>query len=173
MKKPLLVFHKLPSRSLARPISEEKVTNATNKLLNGKAPGADAIPGELFKNSGLNLTITLTEYHKNMFSRNSRIHHNFICTKQKETNAVALIIVAFPYSQWQNPGVCVAEQLPDSECRLPEECDTTDMVFAAHQLQEKCQEQHCDRYTTFVDLLEAFDTVRWPVENNGEVWLFR
>ena len=34
------------------------------------------------------------------------------------------------------------------------------MIFAARQLQEKCQEQRCDLYTTFVDLTKAFDTVR-------------
>ena len=33
------------------------------------------------------------------------------------------------------------------------------MIFAARQLQEKCQEQHRDLYTTFVDLTKAFDTV--------------
>lgn len=33
------------------------------------------------------------------------------------------------------------------------------MVFAARQLQEKCQEQYQDLYTTFVDLTKAFDTV--------------
>ena len=33
------------------------------------------------------------------------------------------------------------------------------MIFAARQLQEKCQEQHCDLYMTFVDLTKAFDTV--------------
>ena len=33
------------------------------------------------------------------------------------------------------------------------------MIFAARQLQEKCQEQRCDLYTTFVDLTKSFDTV--------------
>ena len=33
------------------------------------------------------------------------------------------------------------------------------MIFAARQLQEKCQEQNKDLYTTFVDLTKAFDTV--------------
>lgn len=33
------------------------------------------------------------------------------------------------------------------------------MVFAPRQLQEKCQEQNRDLYTTFVDLTKAFDTV--------------
>ena len=33
------------------------------------------------------------------------------------------------------------------------------MIFAARQLQEKCQEQNSQLYTTFVDLTKAFDTV--------------
>ena len=33
------------------------------------------------------------------------------------------------------------------------------MIFAARQLQEKCQEQYQDLITTFVDLTKAFDTV--------------
>ena len=32
------------------------------------------------------------------------------------------------------------------------------MIFAARQLQEKCQEQNSELYTTF-DLTKAFDTV--------------
>ena len=34
------------------------------------------------------------------------------------------------------------------------------MVFAARQLQEKCQEQNQALYSTFVDLTKAFYTVR-------------
>ena len=33
------------------------------------------------------------------------------------------------------------------------------MIFAARQLQEKCQEQIVDLYSTYVDLTKAFDTV--------------
>ena len=36
---------------------------------------------------------------------------------------------------------------------------TIDMVFAARHLQEKCQEQNTDFFSTFVDLTKAFDTV--------------
>ena len=36
---------------------------------------------------------------------------------------------------------------------------TVDMIFAARQLQEKCQEQNMDLYSTYVDLTKAFDTV--------------
>ena len=33
------------------------------------------------------------------------------------------------------------------------------MIFAARQLQEKCQEQYEDLFVTFIDLTKAFDTV--------------
>jgi len=49
--------------------------------------------------------------------------------------------------------------LPESQCGFRSGRGTVDMVFAAKQLQEKCQEQNRDLYTTFVDLTKAFDTV--------------
>ena len=33
------------------------------------------------------------------------------------------------------------------------------MIFAARQLQEKCQEQYDDFFITFIDLTKTFDTV--------------
>ena len=51
--------------------------------------------------------------------------------------------------------------LPESQCVLRKECGTTDMIFATCQLQETCQEQHKNIYTTFFDLTKAFDTVSW------------
>ena len=49
--------------------------------------------------------------------------------------------------------------LPESHCGFWKEHRTMDMVFAARQLQEKCQEQNADLYSTYVDLTKAFDTV--------------
>ncbi|VDM05479.1 unnamed protein product, partial [Schistocephalus solidus] len=49
--------------------------------------------------------------------------------------------------------------LPESQCGFRRQCRTTDMIFAARQLQEKCQEMRTHLYTTFVDLTKAFDTV--------------
>ena len=49
--------------------------------------------------------------------------------------------------------------LPESQCGFRSGRGTTDMIFAARQLQEKCIEQHQDLYMTFVDLTKAFDTV--------------
>uniref|UniRef100_A0A183TG36 Reverse transcriptase domain-containing protein n=1 Tax=Schistocephalus solidus TaxID=70667 RepID=A0A183TG36_SCHSO len=49
--------------------------------------------------------------------------------------------------------------LPESQCGFRRHRGTTDMIFAARQLQEKCQEMRTHLYTTFVDLTKAFDTV--------------
>ena len=49
--------------------------------------------------------------------------------------------------------------LPESQCGFRKDRGTIDMIFAARQLQEKCQEQNVDLYMTFVDLTKAFDTV--------------
>lgn len=49
--------------------------------------------------------------------------------------------------------------LPESQCGFRKNRGTINMVFAARQLQEKCQEQNSDLYSTYVDLTKAFDTV--------------
>ena len=49
--------------------------------------------------------------------------------------------------------------LPETQCGFRKGRGTADMIFAARQLQEKCQEQNRELYTTFVDLTKAFDTV--------------
>ncbi|VDL98158.1 unnamed protein product, partial [Schistocephalus solidus] len=49
--------------------------------------------------------------------------------------------------------------LPESQCGFHRHRRTTDIIFAARQLQEKCQEMRTYLYTTFVDLTKAFDTV--------------
>ncbi|BHF75555.1 hypothetical protein SprV_0501865100 [Sparganum proliferum] len=49
--------------------------------------------------------------------------------------------------------------LPESQCGFRGHRGTTDMIFAASQLQEKWQEMRTHLYSTFVDLTKAFDTV--------------
>ncbi|BHF84948.1 hypothetical protein SprV_1002810200 [Sparganum proliferum] len=49
--------------------------------------------------------------------------------------------------------------LPESQCGFSRHRGTTDMIFAAGKLQEKCQEMRTHLYSTFVDLTKAFNTV--------------
>lgn len=49
--------------------------------------------------------------------------------------------------------------LPETQCGFCKESGMVDMIFTAHQLQQKCQEQNRELYTIFVDLTKAFVTV--------------
>src|ERR1044072_9099973 len=49
--------------------------------------------------------------------------------------------------------------LPEAQCGFRPQRGTSDMIFAARQIQEKCREQQNDLYTLFIDLTKAFDTV--------------
>ena len=49
--------------------------------------------------------------------------------------------------------------LPETQCGFRSRRGTTDMIFTARQLQEKCHEHHGDLYIVFVDLTKAFDSV--------------
>nr|VZI37437.1 unnamed protein product [Spirometra erinaceieuropaei] len=57
--------------------------------------------------------------------------------------------------------------LPETQCGFRRHRGTTDMIFAARQLQEKCQEMRTHLHSTFVDLTKAFDTV-----NREGLWKF-
>ncbi|BHF73884.1 hypothetical protein SprV_0401696800 [Sparganum proliferum] len=48
---------------------------------------------------------------------------------------------------------------PESQCGFRRHRGTTDIIFAARQLQEKCQEMQTHLYSNFVDLTKDFDTV--------------
>ncbi|BHF65045.1 hypothetical protein SprV_0200805400 [Sparganum proliferum] len=49
--------------------------------------------------------------------------------------------------------------LPEGQCGFRRIRVTADMIFAAHQLQENCQEMRTRLYSTFVNLVKAHDTV--------------
>ncbi|VDL98001.1 unnamed protein product [Schistocephalus solidus] len=48
---------------------------------------------------------------------------------------------------------------PESQCDFCHHRVTTDMIYATGQLQKKCQMMWIYRYSAFVDLAKAFDTV--------------
>jgi len=55
--------------------------------------------------------------------------------------------------------------LPESQCGFRTGRGTTDMIFSARQLQEKCLEQYKDLCLIFIDLTKAFDSM-----NRSGLW---
>ena len=158
------------------PINEALETQKVIRLLfGGKAPGSDSILAEVYKEGGSALT--------------EKLHQLFLLMWQQETIPQEFkdASIIHLYKRKGNHQVCDNHRgisllpiagkilarillnrltthldqglLPESQCGFRKKLGTTDMVFAARQLQEKFQEQNSDLFSTYVDLTKAFDTV--------------
>nr|VZI47122.1 unnamed protein product [Spirometra erinaceieuropaei] len=157
------------------PPSLQQTIRAVQQLSNGKAPGSDAIPAEVYKHRGPLLMDHLTALFQEMW-RQGEIPQDFkdativhlykrkgnrqVCDNHRGIsllNIAGKIFARILLNRLNNH----LEQglLPDSQCGFRRHRGTTDMIFAARQLQEKCQEMRTHLYSTFVDLTKAFDTV--------------
>jgi hypothetical protein len=155
--------------------SVDEVQKAIKQFSHGKAPGSDAIPAEVYMSGGPALVEKLTSLFRSIWEA------GVIPQQLKDANMVHLYKRKGNRQQCDNhrgisllsiAGKILArvllnrllkhlEQglLPESQCGFRSQRGTVDMIFAARQLQEKCQEQHTDLFMTFVDLTKAFDTV--------------
>ena len=153
----------------------EETQQAIRRLSAGKAPGADSIPAELYKEGGAALSekfhsllkliwqsetvpqefkdASIVHLYKRKGNRQSCDNHRGISLLSIAGKILARVLLNRLISHLEN-GL-----LPESQCGFRKNRGTTDMIFAARQLQEKCQEQYRDLYSTFVDLTKAFDTV--------------
>jgi hypothetical protein len=163
------------NNDLDNPPTEDEVSKAIKQLSCGKAPGSDAIPAEVYKAGGpamlQNLTMlfqaiwragevpqqwkdaSIVHIYKRKGDRQQCDNHRGISLLSIAGKILARVLL--------NRLLLHLEQglLPESQCGFRAERGTVDMIFAARQLQEKCQEQHSDLFVTFVDLTKAFDTV--------------
>nr|VZI29233.1 unnamed protein product [Spirometra erinaceieuropaei] len=157
------------------PPSLQETIRAVQQLSNGKAPGSDAIPAEVYKHGGPQLMNHLTALFQEMWRqgevpqdfKDATIMHLYkrkgnrqICDNNRGTSLLdiaGMIFARILRNRIDNH----LEQglLPESQCGFRRHLGTTDMIFAARQLQEKCQEMRTHLYSTFLDLTKAFDTV--------------
>nr|VZI23149.1 unnamed protein product [Spirometra erinaceieuropaei] len=148
---------------------------AVQQLSSGKAPGSDAIPAEVYKHGGPQLMDHLTALFQEMWRqgevpqdfKDATIVHLYkrkgnrqVCDNYRGIsllNIAGKIFARILLNRLNNH----LEQglLPESQCGFRRHRGTTDMIFAARQLQEKCQEMRTHLYSTSVDLTKAFDTV--------------
>ena len=162
--------------SLERPPDVEEVTKAIASLSNGKAPGSDAIPAEVYSSGGPELTARLTDTFKMMWTdekipqeyKDASIIHLYkkkgnrqVCDNHRGISLLSIAgkILARVLLNRLQDHLETKTLLPESQCGFRRGRGTVDMIFAARQLQEKCREQNVGLYTTFVDLTKAFDTV--------------
>nr|VZI25879.1 unnamed protein product [Spirometra erinaceieuropaei] len=157
------------------PPSLQETIRAVQQLSSGKEPGSDAIPAEVYKQGGPQLMDHLTALFQEMWRqgevpqdfKDATIVHLYkrkgnrqVCDNHRGIsllNIAGKIFARIILNRLNNH----LEQglLPESQCGFRRHRGTTDMIFAARQLQEKCQEMRTHLYSTFVDLTKAFDTV--------------
>nr|VZI36615.1 unnamed protein product [Spirometra erinaceieuropaei] len=157
------------------PPSLQETIRAVHQLSSGKAPGSDAIPAEVYKHGVPQLMDQLTALFQEMWRqgevpqdfKDATIVHLYkrkgnrqVCDNHRGVsllNIAGKIFDRILLTRLNNH----LEQglLPESQCGFRRHRGATDMIFAARQLQEKCQEMRTHLYSTFVDLTKAFDTV--------------
>ena len=152
----------------------DEMARAITGLKDGKAPGEDGIPADVWKHGGDNLF--------------SRLHQlitiawevGFVPQAWKDASIVT-IYKKGDRTDWENyrgisllsiagkifvrillnrlSTVITPEVVPETQCGLRGNKSTVDMIFCLRQRQEKCIEQDRPLYVVFVDFSKAFDTV--------------
>ena len=163
------------NESLAQLPTLEETEKAIKQLSNGKAPGADSIPAEIYKTGGMKLKEKITELFCRLWTKQSLpqdykdalIVHLYKRKGNRQScdnhRGISLLLIAGKILAriLLNRLTTHLDQglLPESQCGFRKNRGTIDMIFAARQIQEKCLEQNAQLYMTFVDLTKAFDTV--------------
>nr|VZI39499.1 unnamed protein product [Spirometra erinaceieuropaei] len=157
------------------PLSLQEPIRAVQQLSSGKAPGSDAIPAEVYKHGGPQLMDHLTALFQEMW-RQGKVPQDFkdativhlykrkgnrqVCDNHRGIslpNIAGKIFARILLNRLNNH--LEQDLLSESQCGFRRHRGTTDMIFAARQLQEKCQEMRTHLYSTFANLTKAFDTV--------------
>ncbi|BHF62952.1 hypothetical protein SprV_0200594100 [Sparganum proliferum] len=157
------------------PPSLQETIRAVQQLSSGKAPGSDTIPAEVYKHGGPQLMDHLTALFQEMWLqgevpqdfKDATIVHLYkrkgnrqICDNHRGISLLNIAGKIFARILLNRLNHHLEQGLlPESQCGFRRHRGTTDMIFAARQLQEKCQEMRTHLYSTFVDLTKAFDTV--------------
>nr|VZI27907.1 unnamed protein product [Spirometra erinaceieuropaei] len=160
---------------LELPPSLQETIRAVQQLSSGKAPGSDAIPAEVYKHGGPQLMDQLTALFQEMWRqgevpqdfKDATIVHLYkrkgnrqVCDNHRGISLLNIAVKIFARILLNRLNNHLEQGLlPESQCGFRRHRGTTDMIFAARQLQEKCQEMRTHLYSTFVDLTKAFDTV--------------
>ena len=163
---------------------------AIKLLSSGKAPGSDAIPAEIYKAGGTPVAKKMPELFHIMWKKEA-IHQEFkdasiihlfkrkanpqLCDNHRGISLLSIAgkVLARVLLNRLNEQLEQSGLLPESQCGFRKDRGTTDMIFIARQLQEKCKEQNMDLYMTFCWPYQSiWYSQSWgSLKNYGEVWL--
>nr|VZI20432.1 unnamed protein product [Spirometra erinaceieuropaei] len=153
----------------------QKTIRDVQQLPNGKAPGSDAIPADVYEHGGPQLMDHLTALFQEM-RHQGEVHQDFkdakivqlykwkgdrqLCDNHRGISLLDIARKVFARILLQRLNNHLEQGLlAESQCAFRHHRGTTDIIFAACQLQEKCQGMRTHLNSTFVDLTKTFDTV--------------
>nr|XP_061823852.1 uncharacterized protein LOC133611023 [Nerophis lumbriciformis] len=166
--------------SMGEPPTLDELQDAIGKMRNNKAAGPDGIPAEVLKKGGPDLTkhihaLLLKIWEEEEISaqlRDALIVSIFKkgdkadCGNYRGISLLSTIGKALARVLANRLTLLSESVLPESQSGFRPSRGTTDMIFIARQLQEKCREQNQSLYMAFIDLTKAFDSV-----NRQALWL--
>ncbi|VDM05989.1 unnamed protein product, partial [Schistocephalus solidus] len=157
------------NNDLDLPPSLPETIRAMQQISSGKAPGSNAFPTEVFKHDA-----TIVHLYKRKGNRQLCDNHRGISLLNIAVKIFANFLLNRLNGHLENGLLRKANfllnrlnghlengLLPESQCGFRRNRGTSDMIFAASQLQEKYKKRRNHLYTTFMDLTKAFDTVIW------------
>ncbi|BHF72930.1 hypothetical protein SprV_0401600200 [Sparganum proliferum] len=150
------------------PPSHHETIGAVRQLSSGEAPPSDATPAEVYKHGGSQLMDHLTALFQEMWrqgevSQDSKyataVHlykregNRQLCDSLRSFSLLNIAGKIFAHILLDRLNNHLEQSLlPESHCGFRRHRGTIDMIFAAHQLQEKCQEMRAHLYSPFADL---------------------
>ena len=156
-----------------KPTMDEMAT-AIAGLKDGKAPGGDGIPAEVWKHGGDNLFSRLHQLITNACemgpvpqawkdASSITIYKKCDRTDCANYRGISLLSIAgeiFAGIILNRLSTHITpEVVPERQCGFRGNRSTIDMILYLRQLQEKCIRQDRPQYMVFVDFSKAFDTV--------------
>ena len=151
-----------------------EMARAIAGLKNGKAPGGDGFPAEVWKHGGDNLFSRLHQLITNAWEMGSEPQawkdasivtiykkgDRTDCGNYREISLLSIAGKIFARIFLNRLSTHITpEVVPETQSGFRGNRSTVDMMFCPRQLQEKCIEQDRPLYMVFVDFSNAFDSV--------------
>ena len=142
---------RITKKSLDEIPTKDEMARAIAGLKDGKAPGGDGIPAEVWKYSvpqAWKDASIITIYKKG---------DRTDCGNYRGISLLSIAVKIFARILLNRISTHIT---PETQCGFRGNRSTISMIFCLRQLQEKCIEQDRPLYMVFVDFSKAFDTVR-------------
>ena len=152
----------------------DEMARAIAGLKDGKEPGGDGIPAEVWKHEGDNLSNRLHQLITKAWEEGSvpqawkdaiivTIYKKGDRTDCGNYRGISLLSIAgkiFARILFNRLSIHITpEVVPETQCGFRSNRSTVDMIFCLRQLQGKCIEQDRPLYMVLVDFTKAIDTV--------------